>query len=55
MHLVGYLYEAYHDARSLEYKIIVVFDCIYRRTYDPIDTTGMSHLKTMGLVKYLVC
>jgi hypothetical protein len=24
MHLVGYLYEAYHDARSLEYKPIKV-------------------------------
>jgi hypothetical protein len=21
MHLVGYLYEAYHDARSLEHKV----------------------------------
>ena len=24
MHLVGYLYEDYHDARSLEHKIIKV-------------------------------
>jgi hypothetical protein len=23
MHLVGYLYEDYHDARSLEHKVIV--------------------------------
>ena len=24
MHLVGYLYEAYHDARSLEHKVLYI-------------------------------
>ena len=25
MHLVGYLYEDYHDARSLEHKVQLIF------------------------------
>jgi hypothetical protein len=27
MHLVGYLYEDYHDARSLEHKVEISFEC----------------------------
>jgi hypothetical protein len=29
MHLVGYLYEAYHDARSLEHKVLYLCTFIY--------------------------
>jgi hypothetical protein len=27
MHLVGYLYEDYHDARSLEHKVALPYFC----------------------------
>ena len=27
MHLVGYLYEDYHDARSLKQKVLTIFAC----------------------------
>ena len=32
MHLVGYLYEDYHDAQSLEHKVEISFECVFSTT-----------------------
>jgi hypothetical protein len=39
MHLVGYLYEDYHDARSLEHKVSVL------RRENVLKITGISDLE----------
>ena len=47
MHLVGYLYEDYHDARSLEHKDIMEFitvgtTSLYSLPYSDLNHDGLS-------------
>ena len=42
MPLVGYLYDAYHDERSLEHKVFIYYDQYKRLNY-------ISHLTNLSL------
>jgi ferredoxin-like protein FixX len=44
MHLVGYLYEDYHDARSLEHKVCnaLLVACCHTYTYSSVGNVDFD-------------
>ena len=49
MHLVGYLYEDYHDARSLEHKVITVNLANKAKTTVSARSTAIKYKKLILL------